>query len=375
MDDRLASAARLFAALARPLLFRLDPERAHELAIWALRTLPSPPAGPDDPRLAVSAFGLEFPNPVGLAAGFDKNGEIVDAILRLGFGFAEVGTITPLPQGGNPRPRLFRLARDQAVINRFGFNSQGHAAVCARLAARGRRPGLVGVNIGANKESPDRAADYVRGIKAFADVADYFTINISSPNTPGLRDFQQADALDDLLARVLGARDAAGERFGRKPVLVKIAPDLSLQELDAIVKCARARRIDGLIVSNTTVARVSTLIEMELAREAGGLSGRPLFEPSTRLLAAAYQRVENQFPLIGVGGIDSAEAALAKIEAGASLMQLYSALVFKGPFLAAEIKRGLLRLIAQKSYPRLADAIGVAASDWAGGKAAADNFR
>lgn len=373
MNERRSWSAWLFRT-ARLLLFSLDPEAAHRLAVAALAKCPLPPPRLDDPRLAVSAFGLEFPNPLGLAAGFDKNGEAFDAILRLGFGFAEVGTITPLPQAGNPRPRLFRLTRDQAVINRFGFNSEGHAAVHGRLRRR-NTPGIVGVNLGANKDSTDRAADYVQGIEAFADVADYFAINISSPNTPGLRDLQGADALDDLLARVLAARDAAAERFGRKPALLKIAPDLSLQELDAIVACARARRIDGLIVSNTTTARPATLIETQFAQEAGGLSGRPLFTPSTRMLAAAYQRVERQFPLIGVGGVDGAETAMAKIEAGASLVQCYSALVFKGPSLPAEIKRGLLRLLEKKSYPRLADAIGATASDWASGKAAADNFR
>jgi dihydroorotate dehydrogenase len=267
------------------------------------------------------------------------------------------------------------LTRDQAVINRFGFNSEGHSAVHARLAGRGNMPGIVGINLGANKDSPDRTADYVRGIEAFVDVADYFTINISSPNTPGLRDLQLGDALDELLARVLDAREAAAEQFGRKPVLVKIAPDLSLKELDAVIKCVRARRIDGLIVSNTTLARPATLIERDLAREPGGLSGRPLFALSTQMLAAAYLRVENQFPLIGVGGVDCAEAAFAKIEAGASLVQLYTSFVFKGLPLAAEIKRGLLRLIAQKSYPRHADAIGSAASDWASGKVSADSFR
>ncbi|WP_051335326.1 quinone-dependent dihydroorotate dehydrogenase [Methylocapsa acidiphila] len=375
MIDPRQSAAQLFNALIRPILFRFDPETAHALAIKALANFPLPRPQPDDPRLAVRAFGLDFPNPIGLAAGFDKNGEVVDAILRLGFGFAEVGTITPLPQPGNPRPRLFRLTRDAAVINRFGFNSEGRAAVHARLARRASRRGLVGVNIGANKDASDRTADYIRGIEAFADLASYFTINISSPNTPGLRDLQARDALDDLLARALAARDAAAEKFGRRPVLVKIAPDLSLSELDAIVACARARRIDGLIVSNTTIARPRTLIETRLARESGGLSGRPLFEVSTRMLAAAYQRVEGQFPLIGVGGVDSPETALAKIEAGASVVQLYSALVFKGPELPRRIKRGLLSLMAQKSYPRLADAIGVAASDWASGKVSADKTR
>ncbi|MGH6869774.1 MAG: quinone-dependent dihydroorotate dehydrogenase, partial [Methylocella sp.] len=313
-------------ALARPVLFRLDPERAHEWAIKALRKIPFPLAAPNNPRLAVSAFGLDFPNPLGLAAGFDKNGEVVDAILHLGFGFTEAGTITPRPQEGQSCPRLFRLTRDHAVINRLGFPSHGHADVHARLALRAQKPGIVGINLGANKDSSDLPADYVRGIEAFADVADYFAINVSSPNTPGLRDLQRADALDDLLARVLASRDEQAGRFGRTPVLLKIAPDLTLAGLDAIVKCARSRKIDGLIVSNTTVSRPAALRDPS-ANEPGGLSGRPLFALSTRMLAQAYLRTENQFPLIGVGGVDSAKTALAKIQAGASLVQLYTSFV------------------------------------------------
>jgi dihydroorotate dehydrogenase len=266
-------------ALARPVLFRLDPEDAHKWAIRAfkaLQTLPRLPAPPDDPRLAVFAFGLDFPNPIGLAAGFDKNGEVIDAILRLGFGFTEVGTITPLAQGGQSRPRLFRLTRDEAVINRLGFPSQGHAAVHARLALRAQKPGIVGINLGANKVSSDRAADYARGIEIFADVADYFAINVSSPNTPGLRDLQRADALDDFLARVLAARDIATERVGRKPVLLKIAPDLTLAELDEIIYRARARKIDGLIVSNTTVSRPTTLRDPSATNPAASPASRCL---------------------------------------------------------------------------------------------------
>jgi dihydroorotate dehydrogenase len=364
----------LLNELARPVLFSLDPETAHQWAIKALRNVPLPPAAPNNPRLAVSAFGLNFPNPLGLAAGFDKNGEAVDFILRLGFAFTEVGSITPLSQAGQSRPRLFRLTPDGAVINRLGFPSQGHAAVHARLAARVNRYGFVGVNLGANRDASDRPADYVRGIEAFADIADYFAINVSSPNTPGLRDLQRADALDDLLARVLASRDIAAERFGRKPVLLKIAPDLTLAGLDAIVKCARARKIDGLIVSNTTVSRPAALRDSS-ANELGGLSGRPLFPLSTRMLAQTYLRTENQFPLIGVGGVDSAETAFAKVEAGASLVQLYTSFVFKGLALADKIKRGLVRRLAQSSYPRLADATGAAAADWASGKLDADNFR
>jgi dihydroorotate dehydrogenase len=365
---------RLLDALAPPLLFALEPERAHELALWALRTFPLPPARPDDPRLAVRAFGLDFPNPLGLAAGFDKNGEVVNSILRLGFGFSEVGTVTPQPQPGNPPPRLFRLTRDNAIINRLGFPSHGHEAVHAHFASYARKPGITGINIGANKDSLDRAEDYVRGIKIFADAASYFTINVSSPNTPGLRGLQQPVALDDLLARILASRDKAAERFGRKSVLLKVAPDLTLPELDAIVTCARFRKIDGMIVSNTTVSRPASLLDPARS-EQGGLSGRPLFTLATQILAAAYIRVESQFLLIGAGGVDSAETALAKIEAGASLVQLYTSFVFKGLALAGEIKRGLIRLLSQKSYPRLADATGVAAADWASGKLTADNFR
>ena len=366
--------ASLIHTLIRPMLSFIDSEAAHRLAIKALLTVPLPPAAPDDPRLEVNAFGLNFPNPLGLAAGFDKNGEVANEILRLGFGFAEVGTITPLPQQGNPRPRLFRLNQDQAVINRLGFPSEGHTTVHARLGALVQRNGIIGVNLGANKDSADRIDDYARGITAFADAADYFTINVSSPNTPGLRDLQHAEALDDLLARVLAARDQAAEHFARKPVLLKIAPDLTLIELDAIISRARARKIDGMIVANTTVSRPASLHD-PAARQQGGLSGRPLFFPSTHMLAQTYLRVENQFPLIGTGGVDSPQTAMAKIEAGASLVQFYSSLIFKGAFLAFAIKRGLVNLLDQKSCPRLADAIGVAAADWASGKLSADNFR
>jgi len=363
--DRQRLFARL-SALARPFLLQLDPETAHRFSIKALAHLPLPAPGPDDPRLAVRAFGLDFPNPLGLAAGFDKHGEAVDAMFALGFGFAEVGTATPLPQPGNPRPRLFRLMRDEAVINRFGFNSEGFAAVESRLARRKARPGIFGVNIGANKDSADRAADYARGVEAFAALADYFTINVSSPNTPGLRDLQQSAALDDLLARVIDARDRSAARSGRKPVLLKIAPDLSLDALDSLIACARARKIDGLIVSNTTLSRPK-LADAATAKEQGGLSGRPLFALSTQMLASAYLRVEGQFPLIGVGGVDSAARALAKIEAGASLVQLYSALVFKGLGLPGAIKQGLLLELERNAYPRIEAAIGARARDYAAG--------
>lgn len=329
-------------ALATPLLRLLDAESAHRATIAALKLLPARAPTQDDPRLAVSAFGLDFPNPIGLAAGFDKNAEVPDAMLGFGFGFVEVGTLTPRAQPGNPRPRAFRLIEDRAVINRYGFNNKGHAAAVALLSKRPRK-GVVGVNIGANKDAADRVADYVAGVRAFTDVASYFTINVSSPNTPGLRDLQEPEALSDLLARVIEARDAASIR---RPVLLKIAPDLTLAQLDGIVRVARQRKIDGMIVSNTSISRPASL-RSPLAKESGGLSGAPLFDLSTRMLAQAYLRVERQFPLIGVGGIDSAERALAKLEAGATLVQLYSALVYEGPGLITRIKRGLIETLAR----------------------------
>ena len=333
-------------AMATPILRQLEPERAHAAAVALMRLVPRSAPRPDDPALAVSAFGLTFPNPVGLAAGFDKDAVVAEPALCLGFGFTEVGTLTPRAQPGNPRPRVFRLAADRAVINRYGFNNAGHTAALARLERRRHAAGIVGVNIGANKETADRAADYVAGIACFAGVADYFTLNVSSPNTPGLRDLQEATALDDLLARCIDARDAAAIRTGRKPLLLKIAPDLDLPSLDAIVRRARTRGLDGMIVSNTTVARPASL-RSPAAREAGGLSGRPLFDAATRLLAETFVRVERQFPLVGVGGVDDADTAWAKIGAGATLIQLYSGLVYEGLGLVASIKRGLAERCAQ----------------------------
>lgn len=355
----------LASALAKPLLLAMDPEKAHGATIAALRTLPVLAAGPDDPRLAVEAFGLKFPNPVGMAAGFDKHAEVPDTLLRLGFGFAEIGTVTPKPQPGNPRPRSFRLTRDEAIINRFGFNSEGHAAVRRRLVARAGHAGIVGVNIGANKDAVDRAADYVAGIEAFADVATYFTINISSPNTPGLRDLQQTAALDDLLARVIEARDATTYRTTRKPVLLKIAPDLALSDLDDVVGVARKRGVDGMIVSNTTISRPDALKDKTTARETGGLSGAPLYPLATKMLAQTYMRVEGQFPLVGVGGIDSAETAWGKIAAGATLVQVYSSLIYKGLGLVDEIKAGILRRLAASGGKSLAELVGSGVGDWA----------
>jgi dihydroorotate dehydrogenase len=350
-----------FDRLARPLLRALEPENAHALTLNALKfVFPRTPA--DDPCLAVRVFGLNFKNPIGIAAGFDKNAEVPDALLRLGFGFVEVGTVTPRPQAGNPRPRVFRLDADQGVINRLGFNSAGASAVLSRLAARADAGGIVGVNIGANKDASDRAADYVRLIETLAPVASYITVNISSPNTPGLRDLQQASALDDLLARIVAARDRMLAQAGPTPVLLKIAPDLSLGDLDDVVGVARARRIDGMIVANTTVTRPASLRDRATAKQAGGLSGRPLFALATRMLAETYVRVEGAFPLIGVGGIDSGAAALAKIKAGADLVELYSGLIYRGLGLLAEIKSALLRALARENVDRLAELVGADAA-------------
>ncbi len=360
---------RAFDTFSLPLLRWLDAEDAHRLAIQGLRLLPPMKPRHDDSKLAVRAFGLNFPNPVGMAAGFDKNAEVPDALLRLGFGFVEIGSVTPKPQGGNPRPRLFRLERDEAVINRMGFNNDGADMVLRRLAGRAHLGGIVGVNIGANKDSDDRVADYVRLIETFATVASYFTVNISSPNTPGLRNLQQASQLDDLLAKVLEARDRVREKSGDTPVLLKIAPDLSLAELDDVVHVARSRRVDGMIVSNTTLARPETLREQMRVKEQGGLSGRPLFRLSTRMVAETFVRVEGAFPLVGVGGIDTGGAALTKIRAGASLIQLYSSLVYKGIGLVESIKADLASTLLRTGRDQLSEIVGadaatITAEDW-----------
>jgi dihydroorotate dehydrogenase len=348
--------------LARPLIHGMDAETAHLATLKALKLLPLPMPSADDPCLHVRAFGLDFPNPVGLAAGFDKHAEVPDPALRLGFGFVEVGGVTPLPQPGNPKPRVFRLVGDGAVINRYGLNSEGAEAMRRRLAARARR-GIVGVNIGANKDAADRTADYVTLVKALGPVCDYLSVNVSSPNTPGLRNLQGKAMLDNLLARVIEARNALPGK--PVPLLLKIAPDVSEAELDDIVDVARARGIDGMIVSNTTVARPETLTDQAQARETGGLSGKPLFHASTRVLAQTYLRAEGSFPLIGVGGIDSAETALQKIEAGASLIQFYSAMVFKGPDLASIIKRGLTEACQSAGVAMISSFTGRKAQEWA----------
>jgi len=360
---------RAFDAFSLPLLRWFDPEDAHRMAIQGLKLLPPMRPRPDDPKLAVRAFGLNFPNPIGMAAGFDKSAEAPDALLRLGFGFVEIGTVTPKPQAGNPRPRLFRLERDEAVINRMGFNNDGAEAVLRRLAGRAHLTGILGVNVGANKDSADRVADYVKLIETFAPVASYFTVNVSSPNTPGLRNLQQAAALDDLLAKVIDARERVRQNAGDSPVLLKIAPDLSLAELDDVVHIARSRRVDGMIVANTTTTRPPALREQARAGEQGGLSGRPLFRLSTRMVAETYVRAEGAFPLVGVGGIDSGGAALTKIRAGASLIQLYSSLIYKGLGLVEDIKNDLASTLLRTGRDSLSEIVGadaatITAEDW-----------
>jgi dihydroorotate dehydrogenase len=351
--------------LVRPLVHKLDAETAHRLTVAALAAAPPLRPSADDPVLATQAFGLSFPNPVGLAAGFDKHAEAIDGALGLGFGFVEVGGVTPLPQPGNPRPRVFRLPEDGAVINRYGLNSEGMEVVAGRLP----RGGVVGVNLGANKDSADRSADYAVLTRKLAPVADFLTINVSSPNTPGLRDLQGEAVLDELIARALEARDEAGQVSGRRTaMLLKIAPDLSLPELDGIVAVARRRFIDGMVVANTTVARPASLRGVAKA-ETGGLSGRPLRAAATRMLAQTFLRVERQFPLIGVGGIDSAAAASDRIRAGADLVQFYTAMVFEGPGLVKTIKAGLAEEARRAGLTRLSALTGRDANDFADGKA------
>ncbi len=345
--------------LGQALLQAIDPETAHDIALKSLELGLYPRAdGPDDRRLAQTVFGLDFPNPIGMAAGFDKNARVPNQLLAMGFGFVEVGTLTPHGQSGNSGTRIFRSARDHAIINRLGFNNEGQAAALARLQERPK--GIVGVNVGAGRDSEDRIADYVTGIERMAQVASYLTVNISSPNTPGLRDLQAPKALDDLLERVQAARQALTHK---PPLLVKLAPDLADADLPEVVDVIQAHGVDGIIVSNTTLSR-DDVDTIAFARETGGLSGRPLFARSTRMLALVYQLTQGQLPLIGVGGIDSGETALAKIEAGATLLQLYTGLVFEGPGLPGRIKRALIEAMQAGKHSTLAPLIGRRAGEW-----------
>ncbi|MFG1429617.1 quinone-dependent dihydroorotate dehydrogenase [Xanthobacter sp. V2C-8] len=347
--------------LARPLLRFISPERAHGLAIKALRRGLTPSfSAPDDPVLASRVWGIDFPNPIGLAAGFDKDAEVVDAVLKLGFGFVEAGTVTPRPQPGNPKPRLFRLDEDEGVINRFGFNSQGLAPFVFQLGKRraARAGGIVGANVGKNKESEDAIEDYAAGVSATCRLADYIVCNISSPNTPGLRSLQARSELSALLAQVLAVRDASiPDPVGRPPLLVKVAPDLDDAALADVAEVALSTGVDGLIMGNTTLSRPASLRSGHRG-ETGGLSGKPLMALSTERLKALSRLVEGRLPLIGAGGVASGADAYAKIRAGASLVQLYSALVFHGPGLVGRIKADLAARLRADGFRSISDAVG-----------------
>jgi dihydroorotate dehydrogenase len=352
--------------LARPALLALDPETAHEATLRALeKGLYPADHGADPPTLASRLGDLALTNPIAIAAGFDKDARVPDAVLGLGCGFAEIGTVTPLAQPGNAKPRIFRLISERGVINRLGFNNGGHDAALARLRARARRGGIVGVNIGANKDATDRAGDYVKGIATLYDVASYFTVNISSPNTPGLRDLQAPAALDELLGRVMEARAAqmaAGEP--RRPIVVKIAPDIAEEDVPVIAARLTAHQVDAIAATNTTLARPG-LGHNPISKEAGGLSGRPLFHRSTAMLARVYQATGGAVPLIGIGGIDSPERALQKIEAGASLLQLYTGLIYEGPSLIGRIKQHLDATCRVRGRANISEITGTRAAEWA----------
>ena len=341
--------------LLKPAIFTLDPEQAHRLAIRTLKVLPArAPARPGP--LAIDVAGLTFPNPVGVAAGFDKDAEVPDALLGLGFGFSEVGSITPLPQSGNPKPRLFRLVEDKAVINRMGFNNAGGEAAIERLAARRGRPGIVGVNIGANKDAADRIADYATMARLVTPFASYLAVNVSSPNTPGLRALQDEGALTALLDAVIAAREDAASTDTLPPIFLKVAPDLTPADVDAISRIALDRALGALIVSNTTVSRPD--LASHHRGETGGLSGAPLRVLALRRLREFRQATGGGIPLIGVGGIASAEDAWERIRAGASLVQLYSAMVFEGPGLGGRIAKRLERLMRRDGFASIAEAVG-----------------
>ncbi|XP_064526547.1 dihydroorotate dehydrogenase (quinone), mitochondrial isoform X4 [Pseudopipra pipra] len=354
---------RLYATAVMPALRALPPETAHGLALRAAALGLLPSARPDGPALEVRVLGQRFRNPLGLAAGFDKQGEAVDGLYKMGFGFVEVGTVTPKPQEGNPKPRVFRLAEDEAVINRYGFNSHGHVAVEHRLRARQetqtRLTGAgmpLGINLGKNKSSIDAAADYVAGVRTLGPLADYLVVNVSSPNTPGLRDLQGKTELQDLLRKVLAERDLLP--CEHKPaVLVKIAPDLTAQDKRDIASVICELGVDGLIVSNTTVSRPSSL-QSRQRMEPGGLSGKPLRELSTQTIREMYCLTQGRVPIIGVGGVSSGRDALEKIRAGASLVQLYTALVYHGPPVVGAVKRELEELLREQGFKNVMEAVG-----------------
>ena len=341
--------------LLKPALFALDSETGHRLAIAGLKALPLRGPMPVPRALGVEVAGLAFPNPVGVAAGFDKNAEVPDALLGLGFGFTEVGSITPLPQAGNPQPRLFRLVEDQAVINRMGFNNAGGAAALERLRARAESPGIVGVNIGANKDSADRIADYAVMAKMMTPYASYLCVNVSSPNTPGLRALQDEGALAALIDGVIAARDEVAGN-APPPIFLKVAPDLEPADIDAIARIAIDKQLGALVVSNTTISRPT--LRSHHAGETGGLSGEPLRALALERLRDFRKATGGAIALVGVGGIATADHAWERIRAGASLVQLYSGLVYEGPGLGARIVRGLERLMQRDGFTSIAEAVG-----------------
>ncbi|WP_374763097.1 quinone-dependent dihydroorotate dehydrogenase [Yunchengibacter salinarum] len=360
----------IFEAM-RPLLHRMDPERAHALTAFGLSLAhrlsisANPDPFSDDPRLGISVFGLDFPNPIGMAAGFDKNATLIAPLLAMGFGFVEAGTVTLFAQPGNDRPRMFRLKRDEAVINRLGFNNHGAEEAAHRLEKLEKRhlAGPVGINMGVNKDSRNRQHDYERIFERLYGLADYATINISSPNTPGLRDLQSQDALRRLVAGLDGVR-ARRKTQGAKamPLLIKVAPDLTMTDVDDIATIALEGGVDGLIISNTTITRPTGLTS-DKASERGGLSGKPLMPLSTKMLAEFYRRLDNRLPLIGVGGIASGADAYEKIRHGASLIQLYTALIYQGPRLISHIKADLVACMEADKFTRLRDVVGTALND------------
>ncbi len=344
-------------SLAKPFLFQIDAERAHGMTIAGLKTVPMGPAPKSDPVLRTTLAGLEFPNPIGMAPGFDKNGEVPDALIRMGFGYAEVGTLTPRPQTGNPKPRIFRLVEDEAVINRLGFNNQGQDVAKPRLKRMRRRMGngVLGINIGANKDSDDRIADYVTGVRNMAPLADYLTVNISSPNTPGLRALQDKGALEELLSAVMEER---GDH--NVPVFLKVAPDLEPADIDDIIDVTMTRELDALIVSNTTITRPDLISSK--AVEQGGLSGAPLKDLALQRLKDFRQASGGEIPLIGVGGIASADDAYHRICAGASLVQLYTAMIYKGPTISHIMACGLAKLVKRDGFENISAAVGSGAA-------------
>lgn len=353
-----------FRSFIRPIIFQFSPEFGHSMAVTTLKAGLGIGQQIVDKRLAVHVAGIEFPNFLGLAAGFDKNAEIINPVLRLGFGFTEIGTLTPKAQAGNPKPRLFRLVEDEAVINRMGFNNKGHEAAYRRLSARKRR-GIVGVNIGANKDSANRIDDYGLGIHKFYDVADYFAVNISSPNTPGLRNLQARDSLKELLSAVSCAREEEKQKNSNHvPIFLKIAPDLSEANLDDVAEEILASDLDGLIVSNTTLSRTG-LKNVDNVGETGGLSGLPLFDRSTIVLAKMREKLGNKMPIIGVGGVHDAYTAIEKIRAGADLVELYSAMVYEGAGLPSNILKSVLKMMQKDGVDSITSYRDQTTKEWA----------